>query len=201
MTGTTEQLADGIARELGGLRGETWTTTEGYFASQRYLNGPGQALLLFSSDQVRAEISTSYPESNTRGENLGLSASLARGPLAIARDINRKIMPGYLAELGRVLAWNRDEQAKHEGRTVVLNQAAELFGATFERPGAWEPGQSGAHKDSLSLRERLPGAAFGTVEAYGEPDKLNLDLHHIPADVALRMLAVLAESTSREAAR
>ena len=189
-------LAASIAAELGKLRGETWTAGPGWHNTQRRLHGPDQAVLYVSTsyqEPGRIAAHGGYPSTTTTVGREDITVAVSRGPAVIAREINRRLLPAYLARLAEVIKYNQTERADYEERGRVLGQVAGLLGGTY-RQEPYEPGKSGNYSGSVSLYH-LPGALFGSVSASGSPDTLDLDLHVVPRETALKILAVLAEVT------
>lgn len=190
-------LARDIARELGKLREETWTSGPGWHSTQYKLSGPDEAELYVSTSyQTPGRIAAhgGYPRTNAQVGHEDITVAISRGPAATAKDINRRLLPVYLTRLAEVAKYNETERANYEARGRVLNQAAGLFGQTYKQE-PYEPGKSGTHSDSLSMYD-VPSVGFGSVKASGSPDTLDLDLHSVPREIVLRMLAVLAEAST-----
>jgi hypothetical protein len=190
-------LAQGIARELGKLRGETWTAGPGWHSTQRKLCGPDEAELFISTDSWRARgkgritAHGSYPTTNLRVHPEEITVAETRGAEAVAKEISRRLLPAYLDRLAEVREYNEGERAGYEARGKALNEVAARFGNAYKQE-PYEPGRSNTYSDSFSLYH-LHGRLYGSVEASGAPDTLRLDLHSVPRETGLRMLAVLAE--------
>lgn len=189
------RLAADVARELGQLRSETWEVRPGYRDTQRKLTGPDGAAVYFSAlihTPGRAEANGNYPRTNAsaKGARFSCSVAIDRGAAAIARDIARKVLPGYLAALGEIIKYNETEQANHETRGEAMAEMAGMLGLTFRQPD-YEPGANDTYTDRLSLYN-LPGRVSGSVEASGVADVVNLRADYVPAETARKMLAVLA---------
>jgi hypothetical protein len=188
-----------VAHELGKIRGEVWSTTEGWDQRSRRLRGPGGAALLLREDyrdNRRVSVTGSFPRTGRRAVAPEITASHERGAAAVAKDISRRLLPGYLAELAEVLKYNEVEQANYDARAALLNQMAGIFGGQYgEHRAPYEPGSSTNWRDIMHLRH-VPGyhgLGYGSVEASGHPDTVNVELTGLPSEVALALLQRLAE--------
>lgn len=128
-------------------------------------------------NQNRAEVSGVWPR-NAKGElfsprtfsnsNSGyasITISLDRSPEAVAKDITRRLLPGYNAEYAQQVLY-RDGSDKHANDTVEsLRLAAAALGVAA--PKAAECGRT------LSLSVQI-GDTWGSVEACGEDVSLKL---------------------------
>ncbi len=191
-------LAQGIARELGKLRGESWAAGPGWHDTQRRLHGPDEAELFISTDSWRTRgkgritAHGSYPTTNLRVDPEEITVAETRGAEAVAKEISRRLLPAYLDRLAEVREYNEAERPGYEARGQVLNEVAALFGESYKQE-PYEPGRPNSYSDGFSLYH-LRGRLYGSVEASGTPDTLRLDLHSVPRETALRMLALLAEA-------
>ena len=186
-------LAKDVATELGKLRKEGWTSGDGWHTSQKRLTGPDGAELFVNVNEMqhrgRLLASGNYPKTNGRPGRESISVGLTRPAAAIAKEINRRLLPEYLANLAEVHHYNDTERTQHEERGGVMAKVAGLFGQTYEQQ-PYELGRSNTYRDSF----RLYGAqASGSVEATGRPDTLEMELRSVPIETALRILAILAE--------
>jgi hypothetical protein len=132
--------------------------------------------------------SGNYPNTNGRPGRESISVGLTRPAAAIAKELNRRLLPEYLANLAKVQHYNDTERSQHEERGVVMAKVARVFGQTY-RQEPYELGRSNTYRDNFTLHGAL---ASGSVEATGRPDTLELALRSVPTETALRILAILA---------
>jgi hypothetical protein len=175
-----------IAAELSTLRGERWTPGPGYNSGQRKLAGPtGEALYLaFDRPEVgRVSVCASYPRTRRRVTGDSITVAHARGGAAVAREINRRILPEYLVKLSEVRKYNETQHSQYDSNHALATRIAELFGQVHET-SPYEPGAS-----YIEGRVHLRG--MGVVRVL-ESGNVALDFNSLPADVALHMLGALA---------
>jgi hypothetical protein len=186
-------LASSVAAALDG----TWTVTKAdplHGRGLAVLAGPGTAVLHIQPsypDTSRLTITGACPQTrrDTRDITYSIGVSADRRGAVIAREITRRLLPAYLAALAQVLEYNETEGRNTATRDAVMTRAAALFGLDPSHLAG-----DGHHSTQVSLSGALPGSAYGTVTANGAAETLGLDLHGIPADTALRILAELARA-------
>lgn len=138
---------------------------------------------------------------HTTGKSIHVTAS--RHPLAIAREIANRLLPDYR----EALAGRRDREAKaraaFEARVAAVNAAEALFGQPSDF-GEFDPARlseyrtevrlslRGKHVRQMGRREHAE-AEFTRVTADNDGSLMGLELSDVPAEVVMRMLAVLAE--------
>jgi hypothetical protein len=191
-----ERTADEVARHLGDMRGERWTTGEGWHDWQRRLHGPhGEALFISIDPRTpdRVRVSGELPKCDSRPEdNHTITVAATRRPVDIAIEIQRRLLPGYLADLEWVRERNARGERQHLHRVRALEHIAKLFGADYQ-PMAYDAGRSSSRTE-LTVR----GDEW-TVTATMQGAGLTMDvqLSRIPEDVAVKMLAELAGHVKR----
>jgi hypothetical protein len=122
------------------------------------------------------------------GERASITVRASRGQTIIAREIARRLLPGYHATLAKVAAHAAAERADARSRADLAERIAALF----------PPGQAclPSHCQSDTRAEVLihsGSGASGWVKFHGRGEEVRLDFTGVPADVAVRMLAALAE--------
>lgn len=201
MAGITQELAGSIARELGKLRGEDWTAQDGYWSGQFMLTGPdGMRIYLRAAaygNASRLAVHGELPAAMHRVTgNPHITVATARGPAVIAKEINRRLIPGYAECLRAVSEYNDTERRQYAERGRVVDEIRAMFGQEAAERKPYEPGRGDYYRDSVRLD--LPGRGYGVVEAYGEAETLSVELRSIPRGTVMRMLAVLAEPVKAE---
>jgi hypothetical protein len=186
-----EKIADEVARHLGDMRGERWTTGEGWHDWQRRLHGPhGEALFISIDPRTpdRVRVSGELPKCDSRPEdNHTITVAATRRPVDIAIEIQRRLLPGYLADLEWVRERNARGERQHEARSQRLARIAELFGADYQQV-PYEAGRSSIRQE---LTVRGPEWTV-TVDVQGPALTMNVQLSRIPAADAYELLAELA---------
>jgi len=192
MAGIMETVT-AVAAELSASTGKRWTAGQDDMDSRGgHLFGPdGQEIRIARDwrDKAKLAISGTYPHAwrdyVTGLERVEIGVSEARGAHKIMLEIRGRLLPRYEAERARGRQAFADGRER-EARTDVA--ADELRAAAGAGPGHEKPGSS-----HISLRPSYHrGGWYGN--AYVGDGTVNLDLHSIPRDVAIRMLRVLAGS-------
>lgn len=131
----TQQLAGFIADELG----DAWRIdTSDDFAGHRstYLDGPDGARLSISLDwrnADRVKVYGVYPRHEKYGvEHHEIGVGRDRGPAVIAREITRRLLPTYLAELTDVRNDNAERVQMRAARATLAQKLAEIIGGTID---------------------------------------------------------------------
>jgi hypothetical protein len=124
----------------------------------------------------RVEIMGSYPTGYLnkvgRAEDFAIKVRRDRGVETIAKEIVRRLLPGYLPELARVVERIASHDKGKSDQQATAERLAAMFGETV-RDGEFQP--------------RI-GNGYGTVRVLTGGDKVSLDLNYIDVDMAERML-------------
>lgn len=117
-----------------------------------------------------------------------IRAATARGPRAIAGDINRRLLPAYLPALDRVRRFQQEQAAAAAARGRVADRIRRLLpdvSCTATPPDA--------HQHGLTLQWRRSGEPLeATVELRDTAETADLRLTGIPADTAVRICQLLS---------
>jgi hypothetical protein len=125
-----------VGASLSHLTGERWHVSE--YATRENpmhakLSGPNDAALWVNAQSYTAPgkliISGHFPEHslyNVGSHSIKVGAS--RGADVIAKEINRRLLPGYLADLDRVHERIAYTANSHEARLALATELAELIG-------------------------------------------------------------------------
>jgi hypothetical protein len=138
-----------------------------------------------SAERGKAAISGAYPEGFTKFyfspplDNTGITVSMARGPVAIAKDIVRRALPIVVAETTRVRA-ALDADAGYKA-----NQAAKVDAILAVLPGAV---RSDDRPGDVNLYS-VPGVSYGTAKVLS--DSVSFDMTVSP-QVAQAVFAAIA---------
>lgn len=160
------------------------------------LHGPDNALVWLSKPSSKpgyVHASGNFPETRkTLRTRPSVNVRADRGPAVIAREITRRLLPAYLPLLAEVVEYNATEDYERSSRKTVVDK----FGALFPGSHSSDIGYTG-----YGRRGVLGGAGgIGTVEATGDGSNVTLNVR-VPADVAMQILELVAESRQREGQR
>jgi hypothetical protein len=184
-------LGKGVAAELSRLRGEGWTAvnlspddTRGYPSVElTEAKSRARVKLIYGWHSTGKVTATGeFPEGTGTRSDYRANIDPDRGAVVIGREVNRRVLEGgYLDSLPLALERKELQDAKAARKAALLGQVA------------------------ATLRTRVDGSKVyagkfargsGYVEMYyGEGENaLNIDISGIPAETALAMLKVLADS-------
>jgi hypothetical protein len=163
------------------------------------LGGPGGAGLTIGVDGFgdfrrdgRMEVSGRWPEAAVinqstvtfypRGESTSITAAVKRGPEAIAKDIERRLLPKYLPLYGEMKERREQYLAKEARRRECLERLAATGGGDLGRVVG-------------KLRLDAPGGAWGYAEVgvWDDGAVVSFELHSVPFGKALQLVEVLTK--------
>lgn len=192
---TTNMLP--VAREAAGYLGDGWQATTGPAGQHAAeLTGPDHQRIELSELAGRWHARGLYPHSR-HGLPYGITwpeitVAARRGAEALAAEITRRLLPGYLAQLKDVLDYQagreRDEQAQQE----AVERIARLLPGDVRHPGY----------DASRIIWYLPGHKNGRADicVSGNGTQVSrLELEFIPVETAMRLLEFLADLTRNSA--
>lgn len=136
-----------------------------------------------SAERGKAAISGAYPEGYTKLyfspplDNTGITVSMARGPVAIAKDIVRRALPIVVAETARVRA-KLDADAGYKA-----NHAAKVDAILAVLPGAVRSDDGDVNLYSV------PGVSYGTAKVLSDAVSFNMT---VSPQVAQAVFAAIA---------
>lgn len=175
----SKKVAEGVAP----LLGDGWTFKDDPSHWGGTVLGPDDADLFFRMDGKRLVVSGSYPHgayNKVYGyETHRITVSPDRPYEAIAKDIQRRLLPGYLPELASVLDRVRKHDEGVDAQTRVADELAAILGET---PRAGEVG----------IYQTTHGT-YGKVRVLHGGDHVSLELSNLDADRAKRILAILTD--------
>ncbi len=135
------------------------------------------------ADPLRMEIRGRFPPADPSPASEGITCAAARGGQAIARDIQTRLLPAFTAQLDGVQAAVALQDRDDAALAAVMSKVTQILGM---------PGCGHSYGTGLQVNLFEGGCAHGHVRGHGDGTFLDLDLHGVPAAVALRMLAVMA---------
>jgi hypothetical protein len=149
----------------------------------------------------RLTVEGAYPSRHSRPRAEPITVGMNQPPSRIFREIRLRLLPDYLATIGAALdaaaEAERDEQARiamnHRLKQVLPNLGDDRLGRQ-EPPGRARSHWSGG-KDSLAAR---PAIASGEVKLNHDATSMDLQISGVPAELALRILALLNPCTATE---
>ncbi len=177
-----------LATQVAGLIGYTVDppATDGYYRDAVRLHGPDGAALAIARQRhnpLRVTVHGTYPQRTSQVAyhlpSHDITVAISRGAAVIAREIQRRLLPGYLTDLTTAVQALRQRDDAAQAREKV---AAELVAAV---PGL----RRGVDSDSrvtLSCygNAATHGTVNGTVAISGHGDTVSVDLTG-PADLLL----------------
>ena len=192
-------MADQITRQLAGLvaaeLGEGWTVdTSEHLAEHRgvYLDGPDRARLFLSPDwrnADRLEVTGHYPDGASKvyptPARHTIGVGRMRGPAVIAREVSRRLLPGYRDTLAEVLR-------QLEARTTAADQRAAFLERCREALPVLSVDTRDPDRPRASFFVNGEGSWYGDVDAYHDGSRASLELRSLPAALVLEVLEVLA---------
>lgn len=176
-----KRVSKEVAAEVAPLLGDGWTFKDDPQHFGGTVLGPDEADLFFRMDGKRLVISGSYPDgayNKAYGyETHRITVSPGRPAEAIAKEVQRRLLPHYLPTLATVL---RRIQQHDEGVDGQRRAAAELAAIVGE-----EPRESEVY---VSLHQH---GTYGKVRVLHGGDRVSLELSSLDVDRAKRVLAIL----------
>ncbi len=194
-TNEDDTFTEALAREVVTHLGEGWsldpaTIGQGYF--HVVMQGPGGARLQIGPDRrnaQRMQISSRYPgdKGSLSGiEKHEIGVGRGRGAQETARQITRRLLPVYLPDLERA----QERVLKDAQNFAARLQTAERFRTVL--PGSRFRESSRPFVSDVELE--IAGPTSGTVSLDPDGQGGSLILHSVPADLLLRIAAVLART-------
>ena len=116
------KLAREVAAALGDLPGREWQHDIGWPGFGERISGPSDRFITLTvpyNTRGQVEISGSYPAGSSAMYDLKhfeITVRADRGAEVIAKEITRRLMPDYLAELARLKVWlaNQADRAERQ---------------------------------------------------------------------------------------
>lgn len=180
------QTADAVAAHLEGYKVDTdWES--GWNVP---LDGPDQARIFLSLDKGRVEVGGAYPQGYYQAlgsqERHEITVALTRGPEVIAREIERRLLPGYLTTLAEVKEKMRLDQEAKDMRQVAAERLVEVLSI----PGVH------LRDGELSWFSDTP-AGYGSARVNYGGGTVAVEARSVTLEVAERILRVLAEAAEK----
>lgn len=180
-------LVQGIAEALGPAWVARLDARRGWSAD--VVRKDGASIWLGFRDPGRVEAMGSFPSVGSEDfgphhrDRVKISCAVSRGPVAIARDIQARLLPWYETAYREALERQDKRLADQlwEDRTAL--DLAEVSGCDVERL-QWQDGP------------RVPvrrGDVFGTFAVSSYDQRITIELRRVPVDVAHRIMALLME--------
>lgn len=181
------ELGSEIAGHMSALNLVVWTWQPGEQPREGRLAASGGVALSLDlwldRDRWRITIQGQYPAAAISEElPTEITVAAGRGSRAIAREIVRRLLPRFRAQLADAKSAFDREQLATERRHALMIRFAALAGRPSTHRGA---------SSEVSLYD-LPGSIYGTVSASHDAGTVTIAAHNVPAEVGLRMVDVLA---------
>lgn len=194
MGSNTREIARDVARALGA----------GWSIDRKYeMDGNNGAMLdhtdgrrlhifrQYSTPAGKVSISGVYPyrsdmpTSNT--EHVSINVSRDKAPTAIARDIERRLMPTYERELAKLRETYEQRDKNNAQREAMVRRVYRIMGKPDTRDARAREQDSKNSQTRISLSGITDG--YGDMTIYHDGTSAAIELHSIPADLALDILA------------
>jgi hypothetical protein len=150
--------------------GTGWSVdTESELSWGEKLRGPdGLSLLLDMSNLDRLEISGYMPRDPNGGKfhDTRIGVSRSRGPEVIAREINKRLLPIYRAQLAHARSVLAGREAAHARRKDRAHELADMFVDATVREGVGR----------YYVEFTTAGGESGEIDVYSE-DKATFNMH------------------------
>lgn len=187
-------MADGVlgfASRVAAALGGGWAAEPVHERGASLRHPDGRALFLFAPDypwskRGRVRVSGVYPQHQAwRRERAEVTVGMGRDPGAVARDLRRRLLPAYEAELAVAVA---AEAGRVRDAAGVERVAAAVLAAV---PGSREVAV-GVPEGEARLDLRGHGYRHDVrVRSSVDGTEVDMDLRGVPAADAVRMLAAL----------
>lgn len=192
------QTADAVARALSEQTGSEYRvdTSERYaeLIGAYIIDGPEGVRLYVTGDDARGSgnqratervrVSGSYPEGSYRKvgrmEGFKISVKRDRGPDVIAREVVRRLLPGYVIELARVVGVIERHDAAKSSQARAVQMLSEATG--WHTPTHAQDSVYVGHAQDF----------YGSARVLHGGDSVSIEMSSVPFDLALKALKVLA---------
>ena len=191
------QLAAEVARELG----EGWSVDRQWDANGRMLDHTdGRRLHICTASWPgnlagRVIVSGDLPYRPGQyiepGSRTEITVAKERGAAVIAREINRRLMPGYTEVLAKLRGRNAAEDAAYECQAALAAKVRAIFGLAEPELTDWQLEHVKRQGQTVSLRQFGHGSVNPTYD--GTSAKLEVTL---PADQLVQVLELLTTFSS-----
>lgn len=151
-----------------------------------YLNGPdGERLLVEHDWPDNSRVSVTGILARHRRARHVITVRMDRGGGVLAREIRRRLLPGYLPALAADRAAFRAEQVQTAARHAVRDQLMAVLGPAGSLTGHCQT-------DSRSeVHVSLPEYRGGHLRLWSDGSVVEFERFQVPADMAVAMVALL----------
>lgn len=156
------------------------------------LDGPEASRLHMTESDGRLTVSGCWPRTDLRVKPATVSVKADRLPAAIALEVRKRLLPGYLARLAEVVEHEAEVTRADAERARVMERIGSMFPGSHVRGFGHRNGRS-------DVIFRPPGLDRScSAEAYGDGSSLKIEINGITPDLAVAMLDVLRQENERE---
>lgn len=185
-------FAGKVAADLGMTVDTTW---EPDWNGVRITDGAGRGYRLSALGASRVEVRMVFAQTNywfERDDRKPITCARARGPVAVAADITRRLVPRYEALLAKLANWDAVRQAEDSAR-LALAAAIEA---------AFPPGclSFPSHRQTEGRTELIiygPAHFGGSVRMFAAAEHAEFESLRVPRSVAVAMPACFAAVCER----
>jgi hypothetical protein len=184
-----------IAVNLCGTDGQRWTfrrENQDEHAYGSHLAAPDGEDISVSEHRSRLEIRGWYPKTDRTPEYFTINVSTAKPAGTIAKDIKRRLLPPYRAELARVREYNKNQADATAQRVAFTGELAAMLG--MDADGTLYEADRHRTADCAQLHMHAGNYGLGsvTVDVTRRPDTVELSFSRLPAALAVKVLDVFA---------
>lgn len=186
-----KQIAD-IATQVAEALDGDWTVELPEFRGA-YLKSDGQQSLWMAQgydtkSKGRLVIHGDYPgKEGYRLDQHEITVAATKTPAQIAKDIERRLLPGYRQTLAeRVAKLNRDAEARDK-RLALAERLMEAIGPLATLP-------SNRQEDNhtvVLIPSNSVNKGYGNFNLWYEADKVTIELHSVDAEIAVEIAKAL----------
>lgn len=176
-----------IAEQVVAALGTDWSVEQPHEGNRGvYLVGPGQEKLWLargwdSGTKTRLVIHGDYPGTETfRHENHEITVAESRPPAAIAKEIERRLLPKYRDTLAEVIERLDRQRQAQQARDVLAGHITEAVG-----PKVTQVGYDNDDKVSIG------GKTFGHFRLLHHAQDVNIELYGVSPEVAVEIARLL----------
>jgi len=129
-----------------------------------------------------------------------ITCSASRAPKAIARELERRLLPEFLAKSAAAVAYVAQHDAFQVDAEAAAERIAAAIGGTVEAPG----GRPGGSRDAIPIRGEPEAVhrlqvepAYGSTTGnaiYSSPMGVSFEVHHLDPETAATVLALIADA-------
>lgn len=188
-----------IAEQIVAALGTDWSVEQPPGGNRGvYLAGPDQQKLWIArgwdaGTKTRLIIHGDYPGTESyRVENHEITVAETRPPAAIAKEIERRLLPKYRETLATRLQQLQSDADARAAREAFADRIIEATGGLAQRRETHR-GRPDPDRTEVFVPSNAGGNdhGYGTFTPFHRADRVTIELHNVPADVAVEIARVI----------